>query len=52
MTQADVARKLKKPQSFVSKYESGERYLDVVEFAAVCRAVGVSHLTVLEQLDW
>jgi predicted transcriptional regulator len=52
MTQVEVARKLKKPQSFVSKYESGERNLDVVEFVAVCRVLGTSHLTVLKQLDW
>jgi len=32
LTQADVARKLGRPQSFVSKIESGERRLDVGEF--------------------
>jgi len=31
LTQEDVARRLKKPQSFVSKCESGERRVDVVE---------------------
>ena len=31
LTQAEVARRLKKPQSFVSKCESGERRVDVVE---------------------
>ncbi|MDA2935313.1 helix-turn-helix domain-containing protein [Acidobacteria bacterium AH-259-D05] len=31
LTQVDVARRLKKPQSFVSKSESGERRLDPVE---------------------
>lgn len=41
LTQAQVAQRLKRPQSFVSKYESGERQLDVVEFVAVCKALGV-----------
>ena len=50
LTQAEVAKKLRKPQSFVSKYESGERNLDVVEFLGVCRALGVSAVGVLEQL--
>jgi transcriptional regulator with XRE-family HTH domain len=31
LTQAQVARKLSKPQSFVSKFESGERRIDFVE---------------------
>ncbi len=32
LTQVQVATKLKKPQSYVSKIERGERRLDVVEF--------------------
>lgn len=31
LTQVEVARRLKKPQSYVSKFESGERRLDFVE---------------------
>ena len=31
LNQVDVAKRLKKPQSFVAKCESGERRLDVVE---------------------
>ena len=37
LTQADVARRLGKPQSFVSKCEAGERRVDVVELAAFAR---------------
>ena len=42
LTQADLAARLGQPQSFVSKYESGERRLDVLELRAVCRIAGVS----------
>ncbi len=35
MTQADVAQALGRPQSFVAKYERGERRLDLVEFLEV-----------------
>lgn len=41
LTQAGLALRLGKPQSFVSKYESGERRLDVMEFISVCDALGV-----------
>jgi transcriptional regulator with XRE-family HTH domain len=41
ITQADLAARLKRPQSFVSKYERGERRLDVVEFGEVARALGI-----------
>lgn len=37
LTQAEVARRLGRPQSFVSKCESGERRVDVVELAAFGR---------------
>ncbi len=37
MTQADVATHLQVPQSFVSKYERGERRLDVVELSRILR---------------
>jgi transcriptional regulator with XRE-family HTH domain len=40
ITQADLSARLKRPQSFVSKYERGERRLDVVEFGYVARAIG------------
>lgn len=50
MTQEQVAKKLKRPQSFVSKYESGERQLDVVEFVDVCVAIGIVPADVIELL--
>lgn len=39
LTQDEVARRLERPQSFVAKYEGGERRLDVVEFIALARAL-------------
>lgn len=41
LTQAEVAARLSRPQSFVSKYEKGERRLDVLEFIQVCLALRV-----------
>ena len=42
MTQVQLAKKLAVPQSFVSKIESGERRVDLVELQAVCKALGIS----------
>ncbi|MDL9999951.1 helix-turn-helix transcriptional regulator [Variovorax sp. J22P240] len=50
LTQSQVANRLKRPQSFVSKYENGERQLDVVEFMDVCKALGVSPAALINQL--
>ncbi|MHA1553312.1 MAG: helix-turn-helix domain-containing protein [Alphaproteobacteria bacterium] len=47
LTQQDIADRLGRPQSFVSKYERCERRLDVVEYAHICRLVGVDPCTAL-----
>ncbi len=39
LTQQQVADRLDKPQSFVAKYEGGERRLDVVEFATIAKVL-------------
>ena len=42
LTQKELADRLEYPQSYVSKYETGERRLDFVETANVCEALGVT----------
>jgi transcriptional regulator with XRE-family HTH domain len=49
-TQADVAGKLGRPQSFVAKYEGGERRLDVVEFVEVAYALDSDPCELLTRL--
>lgn len=41
ITQQELARLISEPQSFVSKYESGERRLDVVELYQICNALSI-----------
>ena len=41
LSQFQLAKKLSKPQSFVSKYERGERRLDVLEFFHVAEALEI-----------
>jgi transcriptional regulator with XRE-family HTH domain len=51
LRQQDIAARLHVPQSFVGKYESGERYLGVMELRAICRALGVSLASFVEMLE-
>ena len=41
LRQVDLANRLGKPQSFVSKYETGERRLDIVELLVIARSIGL-----------
>jgi transcriptional regulator with XRE-family HTH domain len=50
LTQTEVARRLARPQSFVAKYERGERRLDVVEFAEITKALEVNATKLFSQL--
>lgn len=50
LTQQDVADMLGKPQSFVAKYENGERRLDIIEFMDVAEALSVDPSVLLSRL--
>ena len=39
LSQAQLAKKLRKPPSFVGKYELGERRLDVIELLVILNAL-------------
>ncbi len=51
LKQTDLARKLGEPQSFVSRYESGDRRLDVLELRHLCGVLGVSLADFIERLE-
>ncbi len=40
MTQRDLAKRLKRPRSFVGRMEAGERRIDVIEFIEIARVLG------------
>jgi transcriptional regulator with XRE-family HTH domain len=50
LTQGQLARRLRRPQSFVAKYENGERRLDVVEFVEIARKLGADPVALLRSL--
>lgn len=50
LTQVELAEKLKKGQSYVSKVERGEQYMDVLEFILWCEACGASPGTIIVKI--
>jgi len=51
LRQVDLAERLGKPQSYISKYESGERRLDLSEVKHVCAAVGITLTAFAERFE-
>lgn len=47
VSQQELASRLNKPQSYVSKIETAQRRLDLLEAAAWCAALGISVSDVL-----
>ncbi|MCH8961210.1 MAG: helix-turn-helix transcriptional regulator [Bacteroidetes bacterium] len=50
MTQAHLAKRLGRPQSFVSKSERGERRLDLIEFLQIMHALRLDPCAFISQL--
>lgn len=42
LTQTDLATRVEKDQAYVSRYESGQRRLDVLEIREICQAIGLT----------
>ena len=51
VTQVELAKKLAKPQSFVSKLERGERRIDLIEFLEIAQALGINITAFLKKLS-
>lgn len=48
LTQTELADRLERPQSFVAKYENGERRVEVVEFIQIVGAIGCDGREILD----
>ncbi|MBI2479872.1 MAG: helix-turn-helix transcriptional regulator [Planctomycetia bacterium] len=51
LTQVELAEKLGQSQSFVSKYERGERRLDVIQLRTVCLTLEMSLPEFVDRLE-
>ena len=50
LTQRDIGKKLRRPQSWVYNCETANRRVDIAEFVAWCKACGVDPLTAVGEL--
>lgn len=50
LTQLDLGKRLGKDQLFVSRFESGRRQVNVIEFLDIARAIGVNPIQLLRKL--
>lgn len=51
LTKHEVAKRLKRPQSFIAKYEGGERRIDVLEFLQIADALDADPLAMIRTLQ-
>ena len=51
LTQSELASRLGTDQTFISKYESGERRLDILELREVCQVIGIDFVAFIRRLD-
>ncbi len=51
LKQGELADKLGVHQSFISKIESGERRLDIIELRDICQALEVDLMQVIKELE-
>lgn len=51
ITQAELGKRIGQRQTFVSKFELGERRLDVAEFVTVARAIGADPNAILRAAE-
>ncbi len=51
LTQTDLAARVEKDQAYVSRYESGQRRLDVLELREICQAIGITLEEFVKKLE-
>lgn len=51
LTQMELAERIERDQTFVSKYESGQRRLDVLELREICQSVGITLEEFVKRLE-
>jgi transcriptional regulator with XRE-family HTH domain len=51
LTQTALAARIEKDQTYVSRYESGQRKLDVLEVREICQVIGITLEEFVKRLE-
>jgi transcriptional regulator with XRE-family HTH domain len=51
LTQVDLGKRIGRRQTFVSKFENGERRLDVAEFVRISQAIGADPYILMREIE-
>jgi transcriptional regulator with XRE-family HTH domain len=51
LNQRALAKLLRKPQTYVSKYERGERRMDIVELIEICKALNIAPAALIRKVE-
>ena len=51
LRQVDMAAKLDEPQSYVSRYESAEQRLDLIELRRICKVLDITLAELVERFE-
>lgn len=51
LTQTELASHIEKDQTYVSRYESGQRRLDILEVREICQAIGITLEEFVKRLE-
>lgn len=51
LTQAELGELLQRPQSYVSKYETGEHRLDVIELVEIANALELNAADLVDEIQ-
>lgn len=51
LRQVDMAAKLDEPQSYVSRYESAEQRLDLIELRRICKVLDITLRELIQRFE-
>ena len=51
LSQVELSEMCNLPQSFVSKYETGERYLTFLEVLSLCKLININIFDLIKELE-